>query len=398
MRKTTTFRSSLVALVVAGFLVPAATIQAQDPDPAEGILQTPTVHVVVEGETLWGLAMRYLGDPYLWPQIYRMNTLVVEDPHWIFPGEELRLEPLAETEGDPGLIEVEPAVIDEEEVHRGELPEEEEVAPPPPVAPRPPPTESAPTVFVPDRQTGLGLVHRRSSAVYRYRSLRPGDFYSAGFLTEEESLPCAEVLGAVGTPTLGNLTASSSAMIHNEIDVRAPEAAVYQVGDSLLIARMSREVRGWGWVIVPTGLAMVTSVFGSNVRAEVVTQFGRIADGQVALPVEHYADPGDVVPVPIENGMVGQVIAARDITPVINHRDVVFINLGRSDGVTLGDIYEVLRPIGVGETAVDGATEQVAILQIVHVREHSASGLMVNIMNLGTGDGADVRLVRKMPS
>ena len=122
MRKTTTFLSSLVALAAAGSLLPAATMQAQDTNPPAGTLQTPTVHVVVDGETLWGLAMQYLGDPYLWPQIYRMNTLVVEDPHWIFPGEELRLEPLEETEGDPGLIEVEPGVVDEEEVRRGELP------------------------------------------------------------------------------------------------------------------------------------------------------------------------------------------------------------------------------------------------------------------------------------
>ncbi len=397
MRKTTTFRSSLVALAVAGSMLPAATAQAQEIPPATGTLQTPTVHVVVQGETLWGLAMRYLGDPYLWPQIYRMNTLVVEDPHWIFPGEELRLEPLEVTEGDPGLIEVEPGVVDEEEVRQVEIPEEEA---PTPVAPRPPPTETAPTVFLPDRDTGRGLASRRTSAVYRYRSLRPGDYYSAGFLTEQEALPWADVLGAVGTPTLGNLTASSAARIYNEIELVAPATAVYQVGDSLLIAQMGREVREWGRVIVPSGLVKVTSVAGSNVRAEVVTQFGRISDGQVAMPVEDYSDPGDVVPVPIENGMVGEVIAARDITQLPSYRDIIFINLGASDGVALGDVFEVLRPLGGEETAAafDDATEQVALLQIVHVRENSASGLVVNINNLGTGPGVSVRLVRKMPS
>ena len=397
MRKTTTFRSSLVALAAAGMLLPAATIQAQDANRAEEVIQHPTVHVVVDGETLWGLAFQYLGDPYLWPQIYRMNTLVVEDPHWIFPGEELRLEPLAETEGDPGLIEVETGVIEQDELRLAEL-LEEEVAAPTPVAPPPPPTETTPTVFVPRSEAGRGRADRRTSAAYRYRSLRPGDFYSAGFLTEEESLPWAEVLGAVGKPTLGNLTASSSARIHDQIELRAPESAVYQVGDSLLVAQMTREVRGWGWIVVPTGLAKVTWVAGSQVRAEVVTQFGRISDGQVALPVEAYADPGDVVPVPIENGTVGEVIVARDLTQLTNHRDIVFIDVGRSDGVVLGDIFEVLRSVGSEESTVEPATEQIARLQIVHVRENSASGLLVNIRNLGTGPGARARLVRKMPS
>lgn len=393
MRKTTTFRSSLVALAAAGMLVPVAAIQAQDVNRAVGVIQRPSVHVVAKGETLWDLAELYLGDPYLWPQIYRMNTLVVEDPHWIFPGEELRLEPLAELEGDPGLIEIEAGIVEQ----AAELPEVE-VAERAPVAPPPPPTESAPTVFRPSRDVGHGLAERRSSAAYRYRSLRAGDFYAAGFLTEGESLPWARVLGAVGRPVLGNLAASSSARIHNEIELRAPASAVYQVGDSLLIAHLTREVRNWGWVVVPSGLARITNVAGSNVRAEVITQFGRISDGQVAMPVEAFADPGDVAPVPIENGAVAEVIAARDLTQFANHRDIVFLNLGRSDGVALGDVFEVLRPVGSGDAIGEAASEQVAQLQIVHLREKSASGLLVNIRNLGTAPGASARLVRKMPS
>ena len=64
------------------------------PSLAPGIADAPSapdVHLVAQGETLWAIAERHYGTPWRWQAIHQANPDVVEDPHWIYPGEVLTI-------------------------------------------------------------------------------------------------------------------------------------------------------------------------------------------------------------------------------------------------------------------------------------------------------------------
>ena len=58
-------------------------------DLADG---APERHIVVRGDTLWGIAAKFLKDPYRWGELWRMNTEEVRNPHRIYPGQVIVLD------------------------------------------------------------------------------------------------------------------------------------------------------------------------------------------------------------------------------------------------------------------------------------------------------------------
>lgn len=75
-------------LGIVGACLLAGGVHAEAPVPVKE--SAPERYTVVSGDTLWGIAGRYLNDPWRWPEIWEANQQVY-NPHLIYPGDILVL-------------------------------------------------------------------------------------------------------------------------------------------------------------------------------------------------------------------------------------------------------------------------------------------------------------------
>jgi hypothetical protein len=378
----------------------------------------PETHTVHEGDTLWDLAKHYRGDPFLWPDIYRMNTSVVEDPHWIYPGEVLHLavadsvhavpatdtpKPIAAAPADTTPVDTTSAdsmpadtasVLASNEPNDGAP--QQTLAQLTTVSANEP-GEDERGLFGPKRKELL----EESIRAYNnqpYRALRRSEFFSSGFLTEKQKLPFGTVLGPVTPQQVRATSANANAMPFSTIAVEAPRGATYQIGDTLLVATLGPEIGVYGQVVVPTGLVRVVDTVQGRYVANVVATYGPIRNGQRVLPAEKFTPSGDAHAVPVTEGVRANFIGGPGRQDLKAPQMVVFLNKGREDGVAAGDLFEIRRR---AERLSDGRqliNEVMATLQIVHVRDHTSTGRLINILSPDIPAGTDARQVAKLPS
>jgi LysM repeat protein len=376
------------ALLVA---IPASGALAQEP--------LPQTHTVRKGDTLWDLAQHYLKDPFLWPGIFRQNTDVVEDPHWIYPGEVLRIAPV-DVAAVPTMDTPVPASTDStarsdstltapdssEALARG--PQQQSLAEES--------DEQLPLFSAQKPRTVAQIL--KAYTDQPYRPLRRSEFYSSGFLTENQRLPYGRVLGPVTPQQIKAANTRANALPFTTIAIEAPKGATYEIGDSLLILQIGREIEPYGDVISPTGLARVIETVDEHYLASIVATYGPVRNGLRVLPIESFNAGAGRRAVPVSDGVRGSLVGGMGRQELKEPQMIVFINKGREDGVAPGDLFEVRRRPKRLPDGTIRVNELMATLQIVHVRDRTATGLVLNVISPDIPPGTDVLQVAKLPS
>lgn len=306
------------------------------------------VYIIQPGDTLWDLAQKKLGNPYLWPQIWE-NNKYIQDAHWIYPGDPLVFGP-----------KVSETPISEEEVRaeaEAQAEKEEET------------------------KEGEGLKGGGEEIIARPVPLGDdSDMYCFAKITEPDAKFPLKIMDTDDPEVRHTLTQAQIVYING-----GTEEGV-KAGDSFLIARDGgllkdgKEILGRLWTL--TGKLTVICAQEHTATARVDYACQSIYRGENLIPYEPVPIPAKVLP-PLEatcygdvDQIHGKIIYSKDeIVTLFNGHNVI-VNMGTKEGIELGTLLRIYRwlpdhsqRIVIGRIGVLAVHDRVALGKILEVNK-----------------------------
>ena len=275
----------------------AGTVRAEDIPLAPNV---PDRYTVVKGDTLWGIAQKFLRDPWRWPDIWRLNREQIKNPHWIYPGDVVVLE-----RGGPGET---PKLIVERATAR-----------------------LSPTVRV------------MTADIKAIPSIPPGDI--------EPYLSRPLVTGPEGLPNAAEIVAGRDArLMRGEGDMMYAAGInpaggdlwyVYRPGNVLATWNNPKDVLGYEQRFLGTAKVERFDEI-SPMRILTATQEILVGDKLIPAPRE---DIVSYAPHPPEGAVFGTIIHLAQSAAEAGRGWLVTIDKGAADGIDVGTVLAVTRPI-----------------------------------------------------
>lgn len=282
----------------------------------------PEFHLVKKGDTMWDICEYYYADPWAWPQLWANNKSIT-NPHWIYPGDKVRLLEQAKTEKKN---------------------------------------------FTVITQSGT-------------RRYDPGPV-----MLKQHAFADNKEIKASGKIT-GSKQENIMLSTYHEIYIEGDEEFKPQVGASYTIYKELRSLKDGdnkiGKVVEVLGTARVKRVNKNNVAtAEIVEALNRISRGDKAGPLRRLFKR--LPKRPARKDLAGRVLDFLRDGTYVSQDDLVFLNRGSEDGVRQGNRFLVMRRgDGYRRNMVDDEKdhkdwprEAIAEIAVLDVRKKASVGLI----------------------
>lgn len=291
------------------------------------------VHTVKSGDTLWDVSKQYLKDPFLWPQIWEMNSQV-KNPHWIYPGDQILIKKM--------VVMSPPSA--EKPTELGKQPEAQVPAEPASPAPTQTAQQQPSTPLQP-------VVPPQPPPVATY-----SDLYCAGFFSAEPVLQKAVLVGG---------EESENKALFSDRDVvylNQGTASGIKVGDELQVLRLIRDFAKWGTEFAPAksqqkyghyyqdvGRVRVLLAQEQAATAEIIFACEEMLVGDLLTAGEARISPLQRPEISFDkfaapnNNTSGRIVMTKEFRSLLGSGHIVYLDAGSKQNVQVGDYFRIIR-------------------------------------------------------
>jgi LysM repeat protein len=391
MRRIHTSRF-LVALALPALALAPVSLAAQQAQQV--------THTVRTGDTLWDLAQQYLGDPFRWPEIYRLNTATVQDPNLIYPDQVLIIS--GEPAPTPGTPPDTAMAADTTEAGRAAADSARAAAAAAgdtAAMEQPVYVQKPMTIFNPAR---FRVVRgERQSLLLRSRgsAVRAGDYLRSPFLAEGGGIEGSGMIDATTSADGVGITLSDRPIqTYDRVWVQLPAGVAGEREQRFLVFREGPLLQGEGRVIIPTGVIKLDAAAqGGRAEARLLTKFEDVYSGHRLMPLDTLALAPGVFPTRVEFGVATKLIWIYQdpVLPSVGHH--LIFAAGEGDGLVPGDQITVQREMGADAKGVPLPPEDIAVAQVTRVTAQGTSAIIIGVTDGGLLKGQAARVTAKMP-
>lgn len=326
-------------------------------------------HVVKKGDTLWDLAKAYLKDPFKWPEVFSRNSDIVENPHWIYPGENIRIP----------RGEVKPEVLAKIDTRPAD-------------PPMPRTVFSAMPGMYNDRLQSDGTVIGRDGS----NGVPRGEIDSAPF-GDRKGGPSGSgrLVAAYDRPGIAAPDGERRFQLHDRVFVRLPAGVTASSGQLLLAYRLGEEISDDAQLVIPTGIIRVESQqAGQPALGSVIKQFGEIRLDQSLMPLVTTMSHAGVM-TPVAAGPTEKVlyIAGNNVLPSL--QSYVVLTSRPASSVHVGDRFTLM------DDSVDpkypAPAVPAAVAEVVKVTPFGVTAILIDQDQPRVRTGMTARLTARMP-
>lgn len=317
-------RLIVLILLIASLLLPCLAMAVDQ--------EEPTIYVIKRGDTLWGLSERFIKDPRYWPNMWSKNDQIT-NPHIIYPGQTVRVF--------SDHLEFVP--LGQPVVQKSTTAKTADIA--------------------------QDVMEERSFAILG----------SEGFLMEKESKPAGMVIGAHHDRIMTGVDDIVYTDIGTVNGIRGGEKYSIFRAEGNVSHPVTNEIMGRK--IIPLGTLQLTDVEQKASRAIITKNFKEITPGSFLTPYRNDRRR-EVTLKMATRDLKGYILESYSGTQIIAAGEIVYIDLGSSQGAVPGNLLYIVRDVILDKSITEGRVDRlpqelVGALVILETGKRTASALVV---------------------